>query len=437
MSGLVAAMALRSMTYPAPTFSGQVETLSKRLNQNCFCVTLNRGSLCEALEREAGDPAFCETFIRPKAHLFSNVPVFLSATEVAEMQKVVAAVETTARLAAYQAAVLSWAPEISHADHGPVGAMMGYDFHLGEDGPRLIEINTNAGGAFLNALLAKAQRKCCAEMDMPLTSHTFEDAAFHMFQDEWMRQRGAGAAHRIAIVDDRPEEQFLYPEFVLVRQVLAARGVDTIITDASHLRYEAGRLSVEGRQVDLVYNRVTDFAFDQPEHRALREAYRDGAVVVTPNPHNHALLADKRNLSLLSDPALLESWGAQPEIIAPLKAVPRTVLVTPENADELWSCRKDLFFKPTSGHGGKAVYRGDKVTKGVWSQIERGGYVAQTLVRPSERMIKIDETPQARKMDVRLYTYDGQVLLVAARLYQGQTTNFRTPGGGFAPVFVV
>lgn len=430
-------MALRSMSDPAPTFSGQVETLSKRLNQNCFCVTLDRGSLCEALEHEAGDPAFCETFIRPKAHLFSNVPVFLSATEVAEMQKVVAAAETTARLPAYQAAVLSWAPEISQQDHGPVGAMMGYDFHLGENGPRLIEINTNAGGAFLNALLARAQRKCCAEMDMPLTPHTFEDAAFRMFQDEWMRQRGAGAARRIAIVDDMPEEQYLYPEFVLVRQVLAARGVDAIIADASHLRYEAGRLSVEGKQIDLVYNRVTDFAFDQPEHRALREAYRDGAVVVTPNPHNHALLADKRNLSLLSDPALLESWGSQPEIIAHLQGVLRTVVVTPENADKLWRSRKDLFFKPTGGHGGKAVYRGDKVTKGVWSEIERGGYVAQMLARPSERMIRIDEAPQARKMDVRLYTYDGQVLLVAARLYQGQTTNFRTPGGGFAPVFVV
>ncbi len=26
-------------------------------------------------------------------------------------------------------------------------------------------------------------------------------------------------------------------------------------------------------------------------------------------------------------------------------------------------------------------------------------------------------------------------LLSAARVYQGQTTNFRTPGGGFRPVF--
>jgi hypothetical protein len=27
--------------------------------------------------------------------------------------------------------------------------------------------------------------------------------------------------------------------------------------------------------------------------------------------------------------------------------------------------------------------------------------------------------------------------MLVSRLYQGQTTNFRTPGGGFAPVMVV
>lgn len=425
------------MSNSNPTSLDPVQTRSERLNQNCFCVTLDRRSLCEALDHEAGDPEFCETFIRPKAHLFSNVPVFIAASEVAEMQGVVSAIEATARLDAYKAAVLSWAPEISREDHGPVGALMGYDFHLGVDGPRLIEINTNAGGAFLNALLARAQRACCADMDMQLKPHTFQDLAFRMFEDEWTRQRRTGPLHRVAIVDDNPEEQYLYPEFVLVRQVLTARGLDAVITDAGQLRYEGGRLSVDGKPIDLVYNRVTDFAFEKPEHRALREAYRDGAVVVTPNPHNHALLADKRNLSLLSDPVQLKAWGVDPKLLTQLEAVPRTVLVTPETADELWRSRKHLFFKPTGGHGGKAVYRGDKVTKGVWAEIERGGYVAQTLVRPSERMIRIDNAHQARKMDVRLYTYDSQVLLVAARLYQGQTTNFRTLGGGFAPVFVV
>jgi hypothetical protein len=41
------------------------------------------------------------------------------------------------------------------------------------------------------------------------------------------------------------------------------------------------------------------------------------------------------------------------------------------------------------------------------------------------------------KFDLRDYAYDGAVQWVAARLYQGQTTNFRTPGGGFAPVYPV
>jgi hypothetical protein len=73
----------------------------------------------------------------------------------------------------------------------------------------------------------------------------------------------------------------------------------------------------------------------------------------------------------------------------------------------------------------------------VWAEIGRGGFVAQTFAAPGERIINVDGLDQTRKMDVRLYTYDGQVLLAAARLYQGQTTNFRTPGGGFAPVLVI
>jgi hypothetical protein len=93
-----------------------------------------------------------------------------------------------------------------------------------------------------------------------------------------------------------------------------------------------------------------------------------------------------------------------------------------------------LFFKPAGGYGSKAAYRGDKVTKRVWGEIAGGTYVAQVMVAPSERYVADAGTPTALKVDVRNYAYAGLVKLVAARLYQGQTTNFRTPGGGFAPV---
>jgi hypothetical protein len=99
-----------------PIASDWRQSVSDRLNQTCLCVTLDRVALGKALEREAGDPAFVETFIRPRPHLFSNVPVFLSADAVAEMQDCVVAIEATTRLPSYQAAVLSWAPQIAQQD---------------------------------------------------------------------------------------------------------------------------------------------------------------------------------------------------------------------------------------------------------------------------------------------------------------------------------
>ena len=51
--------------------------------------------------------------------------------------------------------------------------------------------------------------------------------------------------------------------------------------------------------------------------------------------------------------------------------------------------------------------------------------------------MEVDAARTTLKFDVRAYTYAGKLLLLAARTYNGQTTNFRTTGGGFAPVMVV
>jgi hypothetical protein len=415
-------------------------SIAHRLNSSCFCITLDRERLHAALEREACDPEFSARYIRPREHLFSNVPVFLAAGDLERMTAVVLMVESAARLPAYQEAVLAWAPDIARLNAGSRGVFMGYDFHLGAAGPKLIEVNTNAGGAFLNALLAKAQRACCPEIELalklPLT-RDFDAEVAGMFHAEWAVEHGTRKLERIAIVDAEPERQYLYPEFLLARQGFLRAGIDAVVADAAELRFEDGRLWAGETPIDLVYNRVVDFSLERPEHRALREAYVSRAVVITPNPRNHALLADKRNLTLLSDRARLSRFGLPPELALHAASIPRTVRVSPDTAAELWEGRRTLFFKPATGHGAKAVYRGDKLTRGVWQQIMAGNYVAQELVSPGERIIRRGETSEPRKTDIRLFTYNGRVLLAAARLYQGQTTNFRTPGGGFAPVFFV
>jgi glutathione synthase/RimK-type ligase-like ATP-grasp enzyme len=356
------------------------------------------------------------------------------------MLATVEAVERIGRLETYREQVLSSAPEIARHAFGPLGVFMGYDFHLTPDGPKLIEINTNAGGAFLNAALLNAQRACCKEMNdhflLPV-GESFETAIVAMFKNEWRLQGRTAPLRTIGIVDTKPEQQYLYPEFVLAKAMLERHGIDVHICDPAELTFSDGSLRAGGRIIDLVYNRLVDFTFDKPEHQVLRRAFADGAVVVTPGPHHHALLANKGNLIMLSDPEALRQMGAGEEDIAALITVPHTQAVTPENAPQLWGERKRLFFKPLGGHGGKAVYRGDKVTKSTWEEIAKGGYIAQQLVTPGERMVKMGDARESRKMDVRLYTYDGKLLIVAARIYQGQTTNFRTPGGGFAPVFIV
>ncbi|MDX2277232.1 MAG: hypothetical protein NW206_17440 [Hyphomonadaceae bacterium] len=421
----------------APT---EARAAADHLNRECFCVTLDRDALAASLKHEAGDNAFFDGFVQSRPHLFSHAPVFLPRADGDAMQAIVHAIETVARLPKYQRAVLSWAPDIARIDHGPLGAFMGYDFHLTSDGPKLIEINTNAGGAFLNAFLAQAQIACCAEVEQGLARQSvaqFEDRVVKMFDAEWRHQGRTGALRRIAIVDDAPHDQYLYPEFVLAKRLFERHGYDAVIADPATLRFECDVLQEGGVPIDLVYNRLVDFALGDPGHVALRTAYEGGAVVVTPGPRNHALFADKRNLTLLSNRETLGAWELDAAVIAALASVPRAVNVTRDNADELWRDRKGLFFKPASGHASKAVYRGDKLTKGVWENILAGAYIAQDFAPPGERTIEVDGERVQRKVDVRLYTYAGEPLLAASRLYQGQTTNFRTAGGGFAPVFFI
>ena len=158
--------------------------------------------------------------------------------------------------------------------------------------------------------------------------------------------------------------------------------------------------------------------------------------MVTPHPRAHALYADKRNLTLLTDADFLRSLGLAPATIATLLAgIPHTVMVAPEQAEKFWRTRKQWFFKPAAGYGSKAAYRGDKLTRRVFEEILRGQYVAQARVEPGERRAPAAHGELPLKFDLRCYVYDGRIQLLSARLFQGQTTNFRTAGGGFAPVF--
>jgi hypothetical protein len=362
-----------------------------------------------------GNAEFLELLVA-RPHLFSAATVRITSADLARMAELVDAVERVVALPAYRERVLSWAPDVARHVAPNSGAFFGYDFHLTPAGPRLIEINTNAGGGLLAARQA-------GRADV-------QDAFVAM-----VRAEAGGALGAVAIVDETPAAQYLYPEFLLFKALLERHGVAVAICAPADLMLCHGGLWLGEIRLDLVYNRLTDFALAAPENTALRQAWLDGSVVVTPHPRAHALYADKRNLVTLSDDELLGAWGVDAEARQILAAVvPRTELVSAERAADFWARRKELFFKPATGYGSKAAYRGDKITRRVFDDVLTGDYVAQALVPPSTVAVEVAGQMTELKVDLRCYTYAGRVQLVAARVWQGQTTNFRTPGGGFAKV---
>ncbi len=426
-------------------------SIADALNQGCMCRTLDANRLREQLERDPSLQGLSSSMALAQPHLFSSSVMFLSSATYRAIADTVAAIERVMALPAYQDSALASAPPVAQPSFGPLGAFMGYDFHvdasnLQAQGPQLIEINTNAGGAMLNAALARAHRACCTPMSSAMNNDVqldeLEQTFFDMFMREWRMQRGDATLRTVAIVDDDPESQYLAPEFALCRQMFVQRGLQAIITDPKDLRWHDGRLWHQGTQgdtaIDLVYNRLTDFDLSEPAHQALHDAYLAGGAVVTPHPHAHALRANKRNLITLSNDELLSRWGVSSADRQCLSAaIPATQAVTREHADALWAQRRQLFFKPVAGYGGKAAYRGDKLTKRVWEDILAGNFIAQALVPPGQRLVNVDGVATELKFDIRAYTYDGQIQLLAARTYTGQTTNFRTQGGGFSPVVVI
>jgi len=415
-----------------------VSQLAESLNKDCQCIAVDNKALHRSLEAHLSEPGLSEKLL--DSHLFAQSPVFLSDSHVQTMKQIITAIESVIQTQEFQREISTLMPDIARHNFGPRGVFFGYDFHLAAEGPKLIEINTNAGGVLLNLYLADAQREGCTDIKSIFSGKTnvvdIEHQLISMFQEEWSLQRPDQSLKTIAIVDNHPQTQFLYPEFLLFQSLFERHGFRSIIADPKNFDIRDDALYCGDTRIDLVYNRLTSFYLESAECSTLNTAYKNGIAVFTPSPHDYALYADKRNLTLLSDFSRLRQMGVgAPTIEILQRSLPLCVMVTPENAESLWNSRKHYFFKPINGYASRGAYRGAKLTKRVWAEIINSEYIAQQLIPPSERVLMIDGEKQSLKVDIRCVAYKGEVQQMSARLYQGQTTNLRTKGGGLATVF--
>jgi hypothetical protein len=117
--------------------------------------------------------------------------------------------------------------------------------------------------------------------------------------------------------------------------------------------------------------------------------------------------------------------------------IPETIRLADLGKDEAWRSRSEWVFKPATSFGSRAVYRGDKISRKRFEVIaQEAGYVAQRRIEPGLVTVETSAGPRAMKFDVRAYAYRDRVLLLGARVYEGQVTNLRSPGGGFSAICV-
>jgi hypothetical protein len=420
-------------------------TLAATFNEACHCIWVDRAKLRRQLQADLGpDAGVLET----REGLVSGHVVFVAPDDAARMDRAIRLVTRALESEVFERKVAAEAPAIARARSPASGGVLGFDFHLGGPVPQLIEINTNPGGLLVAFELARAATASCECLAAPLPELTSAGVALDSlptrvvenFRTEWIRARGTGRVlQTVAIVDADPGGQYLYPEFLLYRNLLERSGLRVLVVDPAELTVDDDALRCRGERIDLVYNRLTDFYLADERHAALRQAYVRDLAVIAPHPAAHARWADKRLLNWLRDESMLEEAGLSAvDRRAVLAAIPPTEIVGLGQASDLWARRKTLFFKPIDGFAGKAAYRGDKLTRTAFEQILDRQYVAQAIAPTSFRRVgAADGAETELRVDVRNFAVGGETWLRAARLYRGQTTNFRTTGGGFAPVLTM
>lgn len=312
-------------------------------------------------------------------------------------------------------------------DPGNKSICMSYDFHVTADnGIKLIEVNTNA-----SFLALGLEMYAMNEIPLPVPDFSKNEIRENIETELKLQGKSVASSMNLAIIDEKPEQQRLYVEFLVYNEMFKHWGWMPAIRDFRDL---------SPKDFDFIYNRHTDFYLESPESAPLKEAFLNRTTCLSPNPYEYCLLADKQRMIDWHQDDVLNQWNVPQDDQRQIRAtVPVSLDVTFDRQEEIWSRRKSFFFKPKRAFGAKQSYRGSSITHKAYDGIVGQEFIAQEFVAPTEATFTKPQGaeppgPITFKYDLRCYAYQGRLQLVVARLYQGQVTNLKTPLGGFACV---
>lgn len=309
-------------------------------------------------------------------------------------------------------------PEVAKIIPDTPAMLMGFDFHLTDEGAKLIEVNNDAGGLYSEALKDWLPQPQIEEMPGETS-----ERLLGMFPSHWKS---------IAIVDDEIEEQFMYPEMQAYAELLKEDDREVYMGAPEALQLKDDGLYFNGHRLDAIYNRHTDFYLDTEPMQHIRKAYMSGLIQLNPHPRSYALLGDKARMADWWHEGVLESCLEPDEIQLIRTVVPEIHLMHEYDSEQAWAERAGWVFKPAARHGGKGVLLGKSISRKRFDDFNKGETVMQRYVPAS--LVEIGDNEF--KFDVRLFMQGEKLISLAGRVWQGQVTNFRAEGSGWVSLEV-
>ena len=267
---------------------------------------------------------------------------------------------------------------------------------------------------------------------------------------------GTASPPTIAIVDFRGVPT--WAEFEMLQARFIELGVPTLVCDPRDLAFDGTSLTLDGRQIDLVYRRclINDIVDRPDDCRALVEAYRAKAVCVA-NSLRCKLPHKKAFFSVLTDARYADVFDAADRAtIAP--HVPWTRLVREGRTERhgeivdlipyVRAHRHDLVMKPNDDFGGHGVTLGWEADEAAWdATIGRalGGqddsWVVQEKIHVRRELFPRFAPGAGAALgdmlvDCAPYLFRGKLAGFLTRLSAGGLANV-TSGGGQVPSYIV
>jgi len=341
-------------------------------------------------------------------------------------------------------------------DPGPPDVVLSrLDAFLTPEGPRFIEINSDAPAGF-----GYSDRMARVHGELPVFREFARGRAvtYQASEEGLVRAvmaalpRAATGRPLVAIVDwvevkTRADQEIL-------REAFLARGIDCVLADPRAMTVRAGRLFTPERPVDVVYRRavLSELVAREGEVQAFLIAYRDRLCPFV-NSLRCRLSEDKAFFAVLTDEAfgslLSESerrfvaralpWTRKVEERRTLKDGREVDLVPFVLAD-----RERLVLKPAHDYGGRSVFVGDETPPAEWEAAVRAALgspwvVQERVVIPEEPFPAFDGGSLAfvpLKVNTNPFYAAGQEVGAVTRASRSSVINV-SAGGGSVPTFVI